>query len=95
MTMLQSVLRRTVYAAAEGLGLNACLRTAHRRRLLVVCYHGVAPEEELRQQHYDRQVSLEEFRAQLAALGRLFRPVAPEDVLAWLVEGKPLPKPLW
>lgn len=90
---MKAALKRSLLGGAHLLGINRVLRSASRKRLLVLCYHGVIsesrPDDELR---YSTTVSIKEFRAQLRILRRQFAPVAVDDVLAWLQGRAELPR---
>ena len=85
---MRSSVKSGVFFAARRLGINGLLRRASRRRLLVLCYHGVIsedhPEDPLRTRNV---LSRRTFVEQLSVLCRLFKPVSAEDVLRF-VEGK-------
>ena len=85
-------LKRGVLRGAQLLGINRALRSVLRRRLLVLCYHGVIDDggsrDELR---YSTTVGVTEFRNQLQILKRFFNPVSAAEVLEWLRGAGDLP----
>jgi len=92
---IKSITKSTVYTGARHLGLNAILRRDVKRRLLVLCYHGVITED-----HVDRPenvlrtrntVSLHAFREQLSTLRRFFTPVSAADLLGFIAGDTQLP----
>ena len=89
---IRSSAKSVVFAGARRVGINFLLRKAWQGRLLVLCYHGVIPED-----HPEdlvrtlNAVSLREFREQLRIVCRLFNPVSAEDVLYWLERKATLP----
>ena len=86
------IVERSAWTVAHYSGLNAVLRRRARRRLLVLCYHGVvaeeAPEDEYR---YRNTVGVATFRKQLSTISRLLNPVCLDDVLMAIRGVKPLP----
>jgi peptidoglycan/xylan/chitin deacetylase (PgdA/CDA1 family) len=79
MTVVRAV-KRAVLSASRGLGLMDAVRGSdwRRRRLMILCYHGVslADEHEWSPTLYMRRETLE---ARLATLKRLHYPVVPLD----------------
>jgi peptidoglycan/xylan/chitin deacetylase (PgdA/CDA1 family) len=78
----RQLVKNAMFDAARRLGVNSFLRTALRHRLLVLCYHGIIPDDcpaDLRRTRVATRVS--EFTRQLETLRRLFTPVSATDVL--------------
>ena len=76
--------KRFAFATTRYSGMNQVARLALRRRLLVLAYHGVLPDDRPVESYRCRNaVSLQAFRAQLHTLTTLFNPVSLTDVLAW------------
>jgi len=78
----KSCIKPALFAAARWAGVNALLRRVHRRRLLVLCYHGVVaddhPEDPGRM---GVAVSLREFQEQMLLLMHHFAPISFEALL--------------
>jgi len=92
MKFVSPVLRRVVYPCLASTGY---LRgRAKGGDLCVVTYHGILPAGyEVTDPDQDGGlVSLEAFRRQLRLLKSRYRVVAPEEVLAWILEDRALPK---
>jgi peptidoglycan/xylan/chitin deacetylase (PgdA/CDA1 family) len=80
-----SCAKQALFAAVRWLGVNRCLRAALRRRLLVLCYHGIGPAGRSSDPFSPCEtVPLDEFCEQLAVVRRLFTPVSADDVLRCL-----------
>ncbi len=89
---LRRVAKQSVLAGSRRLGVNRCVRSALRKRLLVLCYHAVVPDDHPRHPWRTRVATRAgDFRAQLALLRRLFNPISPRDLLDHLEAGTPLP----
>lgn len=74
-------------------GLNYLVRQARGRGLLVLSYHGVVSKGHRNDRYlYRNTVSQREFEQQLVLLARLFRPIAPADLLAWAQGRATLPE---
>jgi peptidoglycan/xylan/chitin deacetylase (PgdA/CDA1 family) len=84
-------LKNLFYGLTRAGGVQAVLRWLHRRRLLVLCYHGVVPGRHPGAFAYRNTVATEEFAAQMRHLARAFTPVAAAQVLAALDGGPELP----
>ena len=92
MKFVSPVLRRVVYPCLASTGY---LRgRANGGDLCVVTYHGILPAGyEVTDPDQDGGlVSVEAFRRQLRLLKSRYRVVAPEEVLAWILEDRALPK---
>jgi peptidoglycan/xylan/chitin deacetylase (PgdA/CDA1 family) len=74
------------------LGVNAAIRAAQQRRLLVLCYHGVVSDENYNPLHSDYTVSLKTFTEQMEILGRYFQPIAASDLADWWSGKADLPR---
>lgn len=86
------LVKRTTFAAARYLGVNSCVRTALRHRLLALCYHGVIPDSSPADSYRTRNATrLSDFAGQMKILRRLFTPVSATDVLHHIETGAPLP----
>jgi peptidoglycan/xylan/chitin deacetylase (PgdA/CDA1 family) len=72
------------------------MRTALRRRLLVLCYHAVIPDDFPTDSYRTRGATrASDFRRQLETAARLFHHVSAYDVLSHVIDGNPLPsKPI-
>jgi peptidoglycan/xylan/chitin deacetylase (PgdA/CDA1 family) len=91
MRFVSPLLKRVVYPCLASTGY---LRgRANGGDLCVVTYHGVLPAgyEVMDPEHDGGLVRVEEFRRQLRLLKSRYRVVSPEEMLAWAVEGRPLP----
>ena len=88
----RTLLKQTLFSGARLVGVNRLLRYRTRKRLLVLCYHGVVvdshPDDELR---FSTTVSTDEFREQLRILNQTFHCVGPDDVRDWLAGRQDLP----
>jgi peptidoglycan/xylan/chitin deacetylase (PgdA/CDA1 family) len=91
MSAASQLVRRT-YALSRYLGINQVLRYSNRRKLLVLCYHGVVAEDHAESDYlYRNTVSLREFREQLRVLNRCFRPISADDLIDHLDGRRQLP----
>ncbi len=80
------------FAGTRCLGVNSLLRKLQAHKLVVVCYHGVVPDDLPEDPFRCRiAVTVSEFRAQLQSLLKTFNPVSPSDVLQWMDGGLALP----
>jgi peptidoglycan/xylan/chitin deacetylase (PgdA/CDA1 family) len=86
------VTRRAIYRAASIVGLNRASRAAFRRRLLVVCYHGLCAEAPDVPDVAGLHVPVRLFAAQIRLLLRYYQPVSLDRVRAHFWEGAPLPE---
>jgi peptidoglycan/xylan/chitin deacetylase (PgdA/CDA1 family) len=92
MRLVSPLLKRVVYPCLAGAGY---LRgRANGGDLCIVTYHGVLPAgyAVTDPDHDGALVSAEEFRRQLRLLKSRYHVVSPDEVLAWAVEGRELPK---
>lgn len=80
---LRAIAKRALWKTTRYGRINRCFRTlALKRRLLVMCYHGVIAEGHPGDAHRSRTtVSVSEFREQLRVLARFFTPVSAQDVV--------------
>lgn len=84
-------LRTAAFAGARCFGINACLRQLLRRRLMVLCYHSIIPDDFPDDPYRTRGATrVSEFRRQLATVGRFFRPVSAAEVLNHVTHGERL-----
>ncbi|MDY0166857.1 MAG: glycosyltransferase [Thermoguttaceae bacterium] len=82
----------SVLRGARSLGVNGCVRRALGHRLLVLCYHGVVPDELPHHRLRTRNaIKAADFRRQMEAVARLFTPVSAGDVLDHVEGRRPLP----
>jgi peptidoglycan/xylan/chitin deacetylase (PgdA/CDA1 family) len=93
---LKSALKIALFGTSGWLGVQAFARWAHRRRLMVLCYHGVVAAEhagadELGRHAYRNTVPATEFDRQMDILRRKFTPVSPQQVVAWAEGESALP----
>ena len=89
---IRQLAQRAMLAVARRLGVNSCLRTALRHRLLVLCYHGVIPDDHPADRYRTRVATrVSEFTRQLETICRLFTPVSATDVLNHVENGLALP----
>jgi len=91
MRIVSPLLKRVVYPCLASSGY---LRSRANGELCVVTYHGVLPSGyKVRDPDQDGGlVSVEAFRRQLRLLKSRYRVVSPEEVLAWVREGRELPE---
>ena len=92
-----SALKLAIFGTSGFLGVQAWARWAHRRRLMVLCYHGVVANEysggdELRRHAYRNTVSASEFERHMSILRRKYTPVSPRQVADWAERGSRLPE---
>jgi peptidoglycan/xylan/chitin deacetylase (PgdA/CDA1 family) len=77
-------LRGRLPSAAQCLGLNTAFRTCMQKRLLVLCYHEVVPDELSRDVLlYDTGIGVTEFSRQIEELTRLFQPISVAQLRNW------------
>ena len=74
------------------LGVNAALRAAQQKQLLVLSYHGVVSDEHYDPVHSDYTVSVTAFREQMEILVRYFRPVTVSELADWWTGKAALPR---
>ena len=78
--------------AARRLGVNSCLRAVLRHRLLVLCYHGVIPNDHPADRYRTRVATrVSKFVRQLETVCHLFTPVSATDLLNHVENGAVLP----
>lgn len=89
---LRSGIKNVLFGATGALGVQAFLRRLHRRRLLVLCYHGVVAGDHAGDRHeYRNTVAAFDFERQMRHLARHFSPVSAARVLDWIDGGRELP----
>jgi peptidoglycan/xylan/chitin deacetylase (PgdA/CDA1 family) len=93
---LRSAVKTIGFRASRAFGVQAALRHLHRRRLLVLAYHGVVRDDHSEDRPIDRflyrnTISAARFEQQVRALRRQFTPVTPAEVIDWLEGGSELP----
>jgi peptidoglycan/xylan/chitin deacetylase (PgdA/CDA1 family) len=88
----KAVVKRALPYLCRYLGMNAALRAARSKLLLILSYHGVVRDEHYTCVHSEYTVSLKTFREQMAILSRYFRPVSVSDVADWWTGKADLPK---
>lgn len=89
---LRSTVKSLVLAATRLLGANGCARLLLRRRVLVLCYHSVIPDDMPHAPQATRVASrVADFRWQMAALARLFKPISAGELLEHFRRGNALP----
>jgi peptidoglycan/xylan/chitin deacetylase (PgdA/CDA1 family) len=87
--MMPSLSARTVLSdhalpyLCRYLGVNAALRAAQQKQLLVLSYHGVVSDGHYDPVHSDYTVSVSDFRQQMEILARYFRPITVSDLEDW------------
>jgi peptidoglycan/xylan/chitin deacetylase (PgdA/CDA1 family) len=80
-------------AAAQYLGVNAALRSIGSKRLLVLNYHSVVPDECMNDPlAYGNSIGVSNFERQVAELARVFHPIAAVDLDKWLDDGGSIPR---
>jgi peptidoglycan/xylan/chitin deacetylase (PgdA/CDA1 family) len=85
--------RAVVPIAGEFLYLNRILTARRHHDPLVLCYHGVVPDEIADDpQRYGNIVSLSEFSEQMALLARTMTPISLSALNSWLYGGSALPE---
>ena len=91
MRLVSSFLKKIVYPT---LSMSGVFRRIAGQGLAVLTYHGVIPDGyKFVDPGFDGNlVSANAFRKQLQRLKKCFNIIAPEDVLAWLQEGRALPE---
>ncbi|MCU1329502.1 MAG: Polysaccharide deacetylase [Bryobacterales bacterium] len=78
-----------VSRGARHIGLSRALRMLGRRRLVVLNYHGVVPDEYARTPLiHPNVIGVTEFSRQMADVARLFHPINVSDLQNW-ESGKP------
>src|ERR1041384_1015254 len=84
----REAMKYAILGACQHLGVNAFLRTRHRRQLLIVLYHGVisAPGDPL-----GYCVHLTEFDRHMEFLSRRMHPVSLAEVIASVEHRASLP----
>ena len=85
-------LKAVFFSAARLCGANWVARRSLRRRLTVLGYHGVVPDDAVPDELRVREaVTLTQFRQQMRFVRRCFHPVSPRQVLQSALEAQPLP----
>ena len=91
--MLGRIGKATLPFAGEFLLLNRILTERRRQSPVVLCYHGVVPDEIAQDpERYGNLVGLSEFTEQMSLLARTMTPVTPSAFDDWLHNGSPLPE---
>ena len=81
---MRSSLKHWSLYACHYAGLNALLRAYRRNALLVLCYHGVVPDEYARDPlGYGSVVSESDFTRQIDTLARLYHPISVSQLQDW------------
>jgi len=86
------VSRHTLPYLFRYLGVNAALRAAQSKQLLVLSYHGVVRDEHYTCVHSDYTVGLKVFREQMEILAQYFHPISVSDLADWWTREAELPK---
>jgi len=86
------VVRHALPYLCRYLGVNAALRAAQSKRLLVLSYHGVVCDEDYTCVHSDYTVGLKTFREQMAILSCYFQPITVSDLADWWAGKAELPR---
>ena len=86
-----TILKRSAFAALRVLGGPALARRALRRRLRVLCYHGVVRDEHAGGTRYRNTVTRSAFVRQMSSLARRDTPVDLATVIAWARGERELP----
>src|SRR5258708_7077674 len=69
----------------QYLGVNALLRRYNWSRLLILCYHGVVPDECCTSPLvYGNSIGTSDFLLQMSYVGRLLQPIHPSQIGEWL-----------
>jgi peptidoglycan/xylan/chitin deacetylase (PgdA/CDA1 family) len=91
-SMLERIGKAALPFAGEFLLLNRILTERRRQCPLVLCYHGVVPDEIAEDpQRYGNLTGLSEFTEQMSLLARTMTPITPSAFDDWLHNGSPLP----
>jgi peptidoglycan/xylan/chitin deacetylase (PgdA/CDA1 family) len=78
--------------AGEYLSLNRILMARRRHDPLILCYHGVVPDEIAEDpQRYGNLVSYSEFAEQMSLLAQVMTPISLSELDRWLHGGSALP----
>jgi peptidoglycan/xylan/chitin deacetylase (PgdA/CDA1 family) len=81
-------LKNSFFSMARRSGFTSVVRLIYKRRLLVLCYHGIVSDENPQDAYRLRgSVATGEFREQLKILKSLFQPVSAADLLD-VIHGK-------
>jgi peptidoglycan/xylan/chitin deacetylase (PgdA/CDA1 family) len=70
--------------SAQYLGVNRVVRALRQKSLLVLCYHGVVPDEDSRSPAlYGNVIGVTEFSRQMEELTRYFHPISDSELKDW------------
>ena len=90
MTFRQLTKNSTLYSARR-LGVNSCLRHISRRRLLVLCYHAVVPDDHPVDRYRGRvATSVSDFSDQMAIVSKEMEPISANDLLDHISNETPI-----
>jgi len=92
-TYMREQFKEGVANAAQYLGVNSAFRTCWDTRLLILCYHGVVRDEDLRDPVlYGNAIGVSEFARQIGELMRLFHPISASQLRDWLACNGSVPR---
>lgn len=84
--------RTSVFELADWFGLNRALRTLVRRRVTILCYHGVVPDGFHHPAYlYRTALPVSEFRTQLRLIRRYYQPISATQLLEAIRSDDKLP----
>ena len=87
------IAKPTFYAGLRYGGVNRWCRRAVRRRILVLCYHGVVADRHEGQEYlYRNTVPQVEFERQMIRIRKYFSPISVSELLAHVYEEHALPE---
>jgi peptidoglycan/xylan/chitin deacetylase (PgdA/CDA1 family) len=86
------VVRQAFPYLCRYLGVNAALRAAQSKRLLVLSYHSVVRDEHYTCLHSDYTVGLKAFQKEIEILVRYFQPISISDLADWWTGKAELPR---
>ncbi|MBI5850046.1 MAG: polysaccharide deacetylase family protein [Planctomycetes bacterium] len=89
--MIPALLKRSAFGAVRILGGPAIARRVLRRRLRVLCYHGVVRDEHAAGPRYRNTVTRSAFVRQMRSIARHDTPVDLATVIAWATGVRDLP----